>query len=378
MHISRRHFIKQSIVLGTAAMGAAGFLGACTSRVTRQSIPQTDPTTQAAGNLTPEHAAILYHASLAPSGHNTQPWKVRVVQPGEWIVEADPERRLPHVDPQNREVMLSLGAFTENLVLAAGAMGFRADAEIVANHPFSIEVVRIHLHKDAPRAYPLQRLKTRMTVKHGYLPQEIDKSDIEALAAPFDGRLFYFPNGTPHAECIREGAIEHFRTQTYRKEAQSETAQWLRLSNRQAKQHRDGLTVRGMEIRGMAGWYVGNFAKPEDFLNPPYLKQSVDHTARLARQGGGWLVITSRGDSVADQVETGRKFERMALVARERMIALHPMTQFLEEDAGMQQIAAHHSEEMHAQFILRVGYLKTYPQPVSLRRPVAWFVVQKN
>lgn len=26
------------------------------------------------------------------------------------------------------------------------------------------------------------------------------------------------------------------------------------------------------------------------------------------------------------------------------------------------------------QFILRTGYLKNYPQPVSLRRPIDWFI----
>jgi len=29
---------------------------------------------------------------------------------------------------------------------------------------------------------------------------------------------------------------------------------------------------------------------------------------------------------------------------------------------------------MIPQFLLRVGYLKRYPEPVSLRRPVNWFV----
>ena len=65
----------------------------------------------------------------------------------------------------------------------------------------------------------------------------------------------------------------------------------------------------------------------------------------------------------------------MALIAREHMIAIHPMTQFLEEKNGIDTIMGHHHADMHPQFILRVGYLNQYPQPVSLRRPVDWFVV---
>ena len=64
----------------------------------------------------------------------------------------------------------------------------------------------------------------------------------------------------------------------------------------------------------------------------------------------------------------------MALLARERNIAIHPMTQILEEKTGVNQLAANHQASMIPQFVLRVGYLKRYPEPVSLRRPVRWFV----
>jgi hypothetical protein len=375
MNINRRNFIKRSIALGAAALGTGSVLNACRSSITRQDLAQQRASSPATAMLPEDHMAILHHAALAPSGHNSQPWIVRIVSPVEWVIEADPSRRLPAVDPQNREVLLSLGAFTENLVLTAGAMGYQADTTVVAENAFDKNIVKIELHPEKPVPYPLERITTRMTVKHGYRDAEISPRDIRVLAEPFGGHLFYFPNGTPHAECIREGAVEHFRRQTYRGDAQKETIKWLRLSNQEAEKHRDGLTVQGMEIQGFKGWYVSHFVDPEDFLKPSFLEQGIDHTSRLARQGGGWVVITSPGNSVADLIDTGRKFERMALQCREHMLAIHPMTQFLEEEDGMGQIIALHQADMHPQFILRVGYLDSYPRPVSLRRPVDWFVV---
>ena len=64
----------------------------------------------------------------------------------------------------------------------------------------------------------------------------------------------------------------------------------------------------------------------------------------------------------------------MSLLACERNIAIQPMTQYLEEQTGLNQIAANHQASMIPQFLLRVGYLKAYPEPVSLRRTVSWFV----
>ena len=373
MPINRRSFIKQSITLGAAALGTGSLLSGCSSSITRQDLVQNSAPNPATALLQKEHISILHHASLAPSGHNSQPWIVKIVSPREWIIEIDQHRRLPSVDPQNRESMLSLGAFTENLVLAAGTLGFRTDVTVVAHSAFDREIIKIELHRDTVRSYPLERINQRMTVKHGYLEREIKSQDIKTLAEPFEGHFFYFSNGTPHAECIRDGAIEHFRQQTYREDAQMETIKWFRLSNQAAEKHRDGLTVQGMEIQGIKGWFVSHFVNPEDFLKPAFLEQSVDHTARLAREGGGWLVITSQGNTVADLIKTGRKFERMALIARENRIAVQPMTQFLEEKEGIQRITAHHPTDMLPQFILRVGYLASYPQPVSLRRPVERF-----
>ncbi len=86
------------------------------------------------------------------------------------------------------------------------------------------------------------------------------------------------------------------------------------------------------------------------------------------------MIITSEGNAVEDWIDTGRKFERLALMVRERNIAIHPMTQYLEEKPGQKQIADNHEAGVLPQFVLRVGYLSKYPDPVSLRRPVNWFV----
>lgn len=318
--------------------------------------------------------SILYYAGLAPSGHNSQPWLVRIESPRVWIIEADHDRRLPAVDPESRELMLSLGAFVENLVLAAEAMGLSADIQIMARDRHARDVVRVTLRKDKPTGYPLQRICQRRTVKHGHLARELSDADVKALSHHMKGGLFYFPRGSEHANCIRDAAVENFRIQTARDDAQKELVQWLRLSNRDARKYRDGLSTEGMEIQGFNGWVVRHFLKPEDFLKAKNRRQGVELTTELAQQGAGWLVITSPGETVADLIETGRRFERMALLAREHGIGIHPMTQTLEEKKGLSQILSHHGSDFFPQFILRVGYLERYPEPVSLRRPVEWYV----
>jgi len=68
-------------------------------------------------------------------------------------------------------------------------------------------------------------------------------------------------------------------------------------------------------------------------------------------------------------------FERLCLKVRDRMIGLHPMTQMIEEQGpSKNDVAKALGLTGQVQWILRMGYVRSYPVPVSLRRPVSWFV----
>jgi hypothetical protein len=70
----------------------------------------------------------------------------------------------------------------------------------------------------------------------------------------------------------------------------------------------------------------------------------------------------------------GRRFERMALSLRERSIAAQPMSQALEEAPWRDTLAGELGLPGAVQFVVRVGYVDHYPEPVSPRRPLAAFV----
>ena len=120
MKINRRRFLKNSLVAGSLLAGSSSFISGC-SGISRSDMPDRSLENQSATQLDEVRNGILYYASLAPSGHNSQPWFVTVKSPNAWIIGADPQRRLPAVDPNNREAMLAIGAFadTEYFVIVA-------------------------------------------------------------------------------------------------------------------------------------------------------------------------------------------------------------------------------------------------------------------
>ena len=373
MKITRRQFIKR-LSAGALVVGANPLLSAC-SGITRNDLISDKPTAENLFDLDEMDINILSYASLAPSALNVQPWFVRVVdRHRHWIIGADPRRRLPAIDPDNREILLSIGAFVENLFIAASTMGLFADFEIIAKTPFDSEIVSVKFTKTPKVDYPLKRLSLRRTIKKGLSQKELKNQTINALSAPIKDCFLYSPKGTAHAACIRDGLMEQYRNQLQRDAAQAEISSWIRLADDDAEKFRDGLTLEGMEISGIPGWYLRHFAEPSDFMKPGYREKSLDYTAALTKEGAGWIIITSEGNDVAHLIETGRKFEQMALLAREHNVAIHPMSQYLEEKSGLDMIRMSHKKDITPQFILRAGYRYNYPPPVSLRRSVCWFL----
>jgi hypothetical protein len=84
--------------------------------------------------------------------------------------------------------------------------------------------------------------------------------------------------------------------------------------------------------------------------------------------------VTSADSRIQTLIEYGRVFENVILKARDKLIAVHPMTQMLEEKPWKSKVAKELGVTGEVQWILRIGYVKSYPDPVSLRAPVSRFV----
>src|SRR5690606_41301226 len=79
------------------------------------------------GEPGPVLSACLAAAVLAPSVHNTQPWRFEV-QPTAVEVYADYSRQLTVADPTGRALILSVGAAVFNLRVAVRVLGRTAAA----------------------------------------------------------------------------------------------------------------------------------------------------------------------------------------------------------------------------------------------------------
>ena len=98
---------------------------------------------------------LVTAATRAPSGHNSQPWRFHATADGITILP-DPERTLPAVDGDQRELLISLGCALENLCLHATTLHYASTVSISTDG-------RIDIHLRADDALPSVPLAASIT-----------------------------------------------------------------------------------------------------------------------------------------------------------------------------------------------------------------------
>jgi len=142
--MNRKRFI--SIAGGTILLvGTTSYLLSDKSNLVRADLKPTDDKNK---TIKLDEKEILFLASLAPSGHNTQPWFVQYLEPYHWIIGNNKSKWLPAVDLTQRETILSIGAFIQNLEYAAGSFGYICDWNLLATTNQDEGVMELKLIKE--------------------------------------------------------------------------------------------------------------------------------------------------------------------------------------------------------------------------------------
>ena len=370
--MNRKQFL--GIAAGTIVVaGVTYYLSSDKSNFVRADSRKNEPNSIP---LKPDEREILTLASLAPSGHNTQPWFVKYIEPYHWIIGNDRSRWLPAVDPTQRETILSIGAFLQNLEYAANNLGYSCEFNVLASTNQEENVVEVWLSKlGSIHLFDIQKIKNRRTVRSNYLGENLKKEDMNYLMKDESDAIIYFQNFSKEHKYLNEQTIEANKIQSYRDDAQGELANWIRFSSKDVEKYRDGLTMASMDIEGVSAWVLRNFYNKANVMTKDFRENGIKKIIKeVSGASAGWLLLTSLDNSTNSLLETGKILQRLWLKVRDKNIAIHPITQIIEEPETNKNLNASLGITEPIQFLLRVGYLKDYPEAVSVRRAVDGFV----
>jgi len=315
---------------------------------------------------------LIRYAILAPSGHNSQPWKF-LVGDDEIQIVADKTRWLKAVDPRQRELHIAVGCALENLLIAAEHFGY---GHQVIYFPKPDQAELVATVKFMPQGPALQspRPKGAGSGAKGQPSPFREPGWFDAIPARHTNRQVY--TGHPISKddlgrlkncCVEKGV-------------------WLDLINDlEIKNQIKELLVRGHAItladpafRKETAYWIGkgifNIPRPVavlmqlafPYLNVGWAMAPID--SRLIASASAVAVLSSSVDDHASQVKVGQVFERICLAATACGIRVHPMSPVVEIPELKAQVARLlPNPNVIPQHAFRLGYAEPVKTPAPRR-----------
>lgn len=303
---------------------------------------------------------LIHYATLAGSGHNTQPWRFETGG-DEIVILPDFRRRLPVVDGDDHALFISLGCALENLSIAAEAMGFWVETEAGETRL----KVSLRPSRRGPAESELFRaIPLRQTNRRRYDGRRIPSAQLEQLveAARGEGVCAIAFDGAAALERLVEYVAEASRAQFSDPAFVRELLDWIRFTRREAEQSGDGLAAEAMGLPWSPRWLGATLMRT--FAGP---RSEARRQVKLLRSSSAALLFAARQNDRRHWVELGRAFERTALTATALGIAHAHVNMPCEVERVRAEMACGLGLASHHPLLLvRFGYAP--PAPRSRRR----------
>ncbi len=316
----------------------------------------------ASGSVAEKLHFLVRYAVLAPSGHNTQPWRF-VVSENTIELWGDPARRLPLADPNDRELILSCGAALLNLRIAIHHFGYSSEIKLLPSADEALLLARVRLGgplhwKPDDRLFRaiLMRHTDRGDFDHRRIAATI-LAGLEAAAA-FEGATLMIVESERIRNSIAASIEEADHIQAHDGRYRSELARWLR-PNRTSKN--DGMPGYALGLGGLTSLLAPSLVRNFEFDQADEDRRQIMETPELA-------VLWTAGDNTLDWLTAGQALGRVLLRAYSEAVHASFFTQVLEVERTRTELHRMMALPGYAQMILRIGYGKPDLKPTP-RRP---------
>ncbi len=276
--------------------------------VKHEDIPMDDTTARL-------HHLIRY-AILAPSTHNTQPWKFSV-KPNEIGVYVDRDRWLKVADIDERELYVSVGCAMENLLIAAEHYGFAHDVALLSDPVNRDQVAQVRMSAaGTPSPYRVglfDCIPARFSNHHVY------------TGAPIGPELLHLLQAVCVEPGIKPVLITDLATRQKVDElmVRADAVQFADPAFRDELGHWIGQGVFG------ASWLMAKLQQMAvTLINVG--NQTAKHDSQVLLSAPVFGVITSQVDDRKSQVQAGQVYERIHLLATHLKLSIQPMNQLLQ------------------------------------------------
>lgn len=300
-------------------------------------------------------------AILAPSIHNTQPWRF-VVTPYGLEVYADWSRRLRTIDPRGRQLLISCGCAIFNARVSLAAQGFAVRTEHFPEPDTPDLLARISVIGRTSERSPIADLDSVIELRHTnrrrFEARSVPDADIAAMvgAAEHEGSELYVIDSPE--ERVVVAALTRIADEVENGDAsyRAELRTWTTAD----PHRRDGVPVRSIpHVTGRSGDEVPmrDFDTRGVGWLPPETESRMDQCL---------LLLGTSGNDPWSWLRAGEGLQRVLLELTRRGLVASPFTQMIEVRRTNEELRQLLNLDMFPHLLLRVGYAE--PTPAVRRR----------
>jgi len=305
---------------------------------------------------------LVRYATLAPSSHNTQPWRFHIAEHAITILP-DLSRRCPVVDPDNHHLFVSLGCATENLIQAALANGLEGEPQF----DVATGALRVALEPTLAVASSMfQAIPDRQCTRTEFDGRPLSTQELGWLEQAGTGagvRVLLQVEPAAREQTL-EAILAANSAQLGDARFVEELKTWIRFERKEAVQKGDGLFSGCTGNPSVPRW-LGSAL----FGLLVTAKGENDKIAKQVRSSAGFAVFVSEANDPVHWLEVGRCFERFTLLATAMGIRTSLLNQPVEVAALRRPFATHLGlGQERPDLVVRFG--RGPRMPSSLRRPL--------
>ena len=299
-------------------------------------------------------------AHLAPSIHNSQPWRLRGRENGLDLYE-DISRSLPGTDPRGRDRLISCGAALRNAEIAMARLGHVPVTTLLPDGPDTPLLAALRAgpaRTSSPEVENLYRaISERRTHRRIYMASHTREDLLPVFAAavaPFGARLAVLEPGrrARFARIVWSAAQQQARDDDKRRELR----EWTRPSRTD-----DGVPAHSQ----------GNAPFPIDGLltrTPPSTETPPSWVEEDLANGTIAVLLVPR-DGRAEWLQAGRALENLLLTITAAGLVASFLNQAVQQEEFRPELAAVVDEAGAPQMVLRIGE-PLVSVPRTPRRPL--------
>jgi nitroreductase len=310
--------------------------------------------------------AVVEAATLAPSVHNTQPWRFVIGGGDDIELYADRERSLPALDPTGRQLLVSCGAALLHARVGARSLGFDLEISLLPDADPD-HLATLTLRPGQPASVEDQELsaatRLRHTQREPFDTRQVDPAVLDRLraAASREGAWLHVVERRDDQLTLAVLLAQADRIEESDPKYRDELHSWVRPVNTPA---RDG--VPASALPHTAGPARHSEVTVRDFDLERTMQEMRDSTVD---ERPTVVILGTDGDTAKDQLRAGIALARVLLEGTRAGVVASPLGQVVDLPGPRNQLRQQLNLLGEPQMLLRIGY--GAPASATPRRPVS-------